>query len=515
MSISPADLKELLSRALAATSEPSLELTLEHLAPEAAHRLRLCAIPHTFDAPLLQALVPGLSEEEAERQCEDFSQLAIVGAHEDGLALQDPVRERLFGQWLEPSNSQEFQAVSGRLVAYFDGLVLRATGERRTLLERRKMFHELGALPGRGFREFERLFQLAWRTLRLGECDTLCLLVHEYDAVLSRAHATRLAYHEAKLAMEHGQPERTRSLLEQVLADEALPEALRVRALRRLGMLAANQREWEKALTHFEEALQRVGASPWEVYPRERLLLEKALAYRDSGRSREAIPLLQESVEGARVRGDPRQVAITYNSLGMVHHRLGELREAIEAYEESLRHIPEEDVLRRAQVTGNLGAVYADLREWPRSEQLLQGSLALAGRGGDVRAQAQALNNLVRVYQNLGWPERAIQASRDSVTHFKELRDVRAAAIVQRNLAKLYSGEGDREQARHAYEDALRLFTRCRDTAELEMTQKEFQALEHKPRAPWWWWMGLVFAVLLAVFVLTVMVILLWRPDLL
>ena len=74
----------------------SAELLLEVMDPGAAKLLRLCAIPHQFDADIVHTLAPRLDRAEIQQRCEDFARLSFVCADADGWALHDGVRRHFF-----------------------------------------------------------------------------------------------------------------------------------------------------------------------------------------------------------------------------------------------------------------------------------------------------------------------------------------------------------------------------------------------------------------------------------
>src|SRR5437868_5550387 len=98
----------------------SVELLLQQMEPEAARRLRLCAIPHEFCPSLLQVLEPNLNRSQAEMCCKEISRLSVTTSSGDGLALHEDTRRYLFAQWIALPADAEFIAVCWRLVRYFE-----------------------------------------------------------------------------------------------------------------------------------------------------------------------------------------------------------------------------------------------------------------------------------------------------------------------------------------------------------------------------------------------------------
>src|ERR1700734_3637947 len=105
MTDSVSDLQALIG-GLSGASEA--DLLLMHMDPTLEHRIRLCAVPHTFDAEVLRVLDSSLSDEEAAAILTEFQLLPGVVQSTDGLALHDVVRAQLFRRWLLTENEQEF-----------------------------------------------------------------------------------------------------------------------------------------------------------------------------------------------------------------------------------------------------------------------------------------------------------------------------------------------------------------------------------------------------------------------
>ena len=110
-------------------TEASAELLLEVMDPGAAKLLRLCAIPHQFDADIVHTLAPRLDRAEIQQRCEEFARLSFVCADADGWALHDGVRRHFFSQWLMPQSAEEFASASRRLAAFFKERARRSQGE--------------------------------------------------------------------------------------------------------------------------------------------------------------------------------------------------------------------------------------------------------------------------------------------------------------------------------------------------------------------------------------------------
>jgi tetratricopeptide (TPR) repeat protein len=473
----------------------SIDLLLHTMDPESAAQLRLCAIPHAFTPSVLQALVPGLDAARAEQQCRAFGALSMVVAGPDGLAMHDEARRYLFTQWFRPEVAGDFAAASSRLVAYFEQATA-ATDQALEIVHRRRMFHLLGIDQAKGFAEFERQCRRARREMRLSDCANLIRLAHEYDAVLAPEWATRLAYHEGKLASDLRDWTRARQLFDRVLSDATAPPDLRVKTLLRVGFIFCEERSWPAAIEHYQQALEIARTVPESRDQIHHILSSLGEAHRDSGDLETAERLLVESLALAEATGDPSELANIHNSLGTLHFKRREIPEAISAYQRSLAYLTQtQDPFRSAQVHNNLGMVYSDLREWTKAEQFYQESLATKRQAGDSVGQARTLTNLVRVYRNLNHSQQAIEACHQALMLFGEVRDLHSSAQAQRTLGKLYASMGSLEPARQAFEDAAELLERCGAADEAQATWRELRTLGARVGLPWWAWTIIVLIV--------------------
>lgn len=359
------------------------------------------------------------------------------------------------------------------------------------------MFHLVGAEQARGFVEFEQLFRQMRHQFRLSECENLISLMHEYDAILLPTYLVRLAYHEGKLAADRCQWARAEQLFKHVLSHESLePESLepelRVKAYNRLGIVYAEQRNWQAAVDFSQKALQLAGplADAGDLICR--ILHDLGSAYRDSGDLTQARKFLQDSLKLAEGRQDLSALALGYNSLGTLYRKLGDGPQAIAAYDKSLEYLNRcQERFRPAQVYNNLGIAYADLRDWQKSEQYFQQSLDIKRQAGDTLGQAMTLNNLAQVYQNLQLPQRAIEIAQQAMKLFSEMHDLHNVALVQRYLGKLYRSMARPDMARQAFTAASQLFTNLQEHNEAAATCQESEALTAKNG--WSRWASILF----------------------
>lgn len=523
----------------------SIDLLLRRLSPWRARCLRLCAIPHTADLAVLGALIPEARAEDTEADLRALMSLSIIeviakspggsrpqiardsSAIATVICVHDAARRYLFDQWLKAEkeeDKQDFAHASARLVDHFGMLASRADSNTAENLQIQRIFHLIGANQSKGLIELEGVVGKLRSQFRIGDCELLLKLAHEYDVALDNSHLARLAYTEAGVAMDRGQWDRAEHLISvEMFGKFDLSPDLRTRGQIALGLIHSEGRRWQKAINHYTQALSLVEdlEDPDE---KQRLLCETkrrlAVAYRDSGHLEEANVMLHESLDLAHSANDPRAVALGSNSLGNLYRKLGETQKAIDSYNKSLECLAAiEDRFGPAQVYNNIGLAYLDGRLWSESVYYFQRSLEIKRAAGDTAGQARTLNNLLQVYGNLRNNEEVIRTANDASTLFTEINDLYGAAVVKRNLARLLRKFRHKDEARRYYREALEQFEqieterqeddyrmaglvgttpgRRRDRAfkvsrEAVAISEELDALDRKLWLPWWIWLTLI-----------------------
>jgi tetratricopeptide (TPR) repeat protein len=464
----------------------SVEFLFAQLEPESAQYLRLCAIPHQFSSPVLRVLVPGLSPEDADEQCKQFSELPVVTFNQDGMALHDKARHHLFQQWVTPPVNEEFKGASARLAEYFKQAADTGGEDQRKNYSFQRIFHLIGAEPDKGFDEFQTRCRELRRQFRLNDCEHLIKLVHEYDSILSPEQKLWLSYHEGKLAADRCQWEQSEQLFKQILKSDCPAPVLCALAYYRLGMLRQEKRDFFGAISNYKKALEEALRRPHSEGYRYRILHDLGVAYRDAGQLDRAEEVLKESIAMAEELKNISGVALGCNSLGTLYRLRGDTKRAIDLYNKSLECLADSgDTFRPAQVYNNLGIVYTELADWKKSREFFERSLEITRREGDALGQAKTLNNLVRVYQNLRQKERAVEAAEEAIRLFTEMREDYSAALSKRDLGRLYRRMKKRDLAHQALTEASDAFDKCGEGIEAGRTRAERDTARNKPRLPW------------------------------
>ncbi len=477
----------------------SIDLLLAQLDPARGRLLRLCAVPHQLDPGIVHALDPSLGADATE-QYQSLCQYAIVTSTPDGLALHDDARRHLFTHWLREESRAEFEAVSARLAAHFAERAADVTQVREVRRDRERVFHLIGADQGAGFGDFESMCRAERRRSRLTSCRTLINLVHEYDAVLSPDRLTRLAYHEGKLAADLFEWEQADSLLRLVVdRSEASDVEMAVKALRRIGLLSCERREWVLATHYLERALDLANGREVLEFLVPRLLRDLGVVQRDLGEFDTAERLLTKSIADAERRRDDHALASSWNSLGVLFLRRRDTSAAVGAFQTAETYVNSSDVtIRTAQLMNNTALAYLDTADWANSREYFGRSLAIKQDLGDTRGRALTLGNLAVLHERVGDNDQSVQDLRLSIALFLEVHDYFDAAMSARNLGRLYRRLNALDSARNAFTDAIRYLERGNDTEEAASCRREHDEIGAVHSIPWWAWLCLALVLLSA-----------------
>jgi tetratricopeptide (TPR) repeat protein len=446
-------------------------LLLLRLSDQSRHRMRLCAIPHTFDAEILRVLEPTLATSAAEAFLEECGHQPEILQLADCFALHDVVRDQLFRAWLTPEARPEFAAASRRLAEHYR---TSAAGTAAAVARQRAyIFHQLGADLDDGFREFQRAYQERRDQSRFGECESLVRLLHEYEPMLGSPQRDWLRYYDAEIADDNRQLAQASEHLEMLLR-EPIPDEVRCAALLRLGSLRRRTGHLEAAERRCRECLDLAARLATGGAPARLVHNELGIIARDRGDFDKARRELELALELAKAEGDRGDLAVAYNSYGTLLLKPSP-SEAVAALDACLKLLdPQQDGLRFAQVLNNLGLASADLGKWDESAIYYSRSLEIKRAAADLQGLASTLLNIARVHRARNDLGKAREVLMESIALFERVNERLQGARAHRELARLalFDGTAD-EVAAHAHQ-AIKLFIAAGNRPEAAATGREF-----------------------------------------
>jgi tetratricopeptide (TPR) repeat protein len=173
---------------------------------------------------------------------------------------------------------------------------------------------------------------------------------------------------------------------------------------------------------------------------------------------REQIRWLECAAAAAQRMGDPGTEGAHLGNLGRAYADLGEVRRAIEFYEQALGIIRETGNRRQeGAVLGNLGVAYKNLGEPGRAIEFYKQQLQITRDIGDRRGEGNALNNLGVAYKHLGEPHRAVEFYEQRLRIAREIGDRRGESSALGNLGRAYADLGEVRRAMDFHEEQLRI----------------------------------------------------------
>jgi len=423
----------------------------------------------------------------------EIANLSVVVQAGACFTLHDDARGHLFGRWLAPERRNAFADISARLAAHFAALETEGAGDVRTVAQRARIFHLLGADQAAGFAAFEALCRQERMEFRLHACEALIRLVHEYDPVLTPERRLRLRFIEARLLLDLRRYAEAETWLNELRTACADDPRLLVRVLFRLGRLCQIRRRRDEALSHYNAALALV-ATHEDLRDQElRLLQNLAMLQADRNELDAAAAVMAKAVKRAERLGDRGELAACHNSLGILLRRQSEPDRAIAAFQASLGYFEGgKDEFRTAQVHSNLGLAYADQADWERARQSLERALEISRQADDANGQATALINLMRPYLGLQRRADAIAAGEQAITLFTRIHNWHDAARTAESFARLYRRERRLPEARTALAQAAELYRRAADPARAAACDEMAGRIGSKRRMPWYVLVALV-----------------------
>jgi len=165
----------------------------------------------------------------------------------------------------------------------------------------------------------------------------------------------------------------------------------------------------------------------------------------------------RRAVELERRLGRVYEEGKALNHLGVALHMQGEIREALDSYQEALRVLEGsgEQGLWRGKVLHNLAELQMSLGEAEAALESHRQILALQRKLGDKRGEALTLNSLGVLYHNLGELDHALEVYASALASFHQLGDRLREGAVLHNLGVAYYGLGDYQRALTELEQAL------------------------------------------------------------
>ena len=190
-----------------------------------------------------------------------------------------------------------------------------------------------------------------------------------------------------------------------------------------------------------------------------------------------AINLLSESI--ATTSGMRRTSSMF--GLGMIWHRLGDLKTALNIYNKVKEEFEElEDGSGIASILHQLGMIHQDQGNYEEAEHHYQQSIEIKEELGDKSDIASTLHQLGTIHQAQGNYEGAGRLYQQSLKINEELEDGSGIASILHQLGMIHQDQGNYEEAEHHYQQSIEIKEELGDKSGIAITLHNLAAMHEK-----------------------------------
>lgn len=150
-------------------------------------------------------------------------------------------------------------------------------------------------------------------------------------------------------------------------------------------------------------------------------------------------------------------IAYFSTSLGVAHHRLGQLGSALNYYQQALADGSPLTEDARAILLGNIGIVEAEIGDYEQAQLTLQQAIALSQRLGDGRGEADATLSLGWAYEQQGSFGQAVAFYEGAIALYQQIEMVSVEAQSINNLGIVHLKQGNLAAAKRALDSGWAL----------------------------------------------------------
>jgi len=252
------------------------------------------------------------------------------------------------------------------------------------------------------------------------------------------------------------------------------------RLLRKCSKILTNNGDFDRSLEFTKEASNILeGANPQE---QGRILFDDGTTFWRKGEFDRAMELFKEALgtlEDHPLKEENDIVAVL-NGIGNVHFHRGEMHDALEIYERTLK-INERigNAKDIAMLLGNVGGVYHGMGKLDDALEYFNQSLEMRKKLGDILGIAQTQNNIGVAYQDKGELDRALEAFHQSLEIAEKLGSKVGISIILYNIGGLYHSKGELDRALDIYNRGLEIREIIGDKAGLAYSLYNIGRINH------------------------------------
>jgi CHAT domain-containing protein/tetratricopeptide (TPR) repeat protein len=159
-----------------------------------------------------------------------------------------------------------------------------------------------------------------------------------------------------------------------------------------------------------------------------------------------------------------REQAGAFVKIGDVREMLGELGQALEAYDQTLRLCKGVgDRPGQSNALSRIGMVFSLLSENQKALASCKAAFQLSRAANDLTGQAQALYGMAEAQYGFGHMQESVRLGQKSLRIWRDLKDPGGQARALLDTGYAYSDLGDMREASECYSEALSLWTSIND----------------------------------------------------
>ena len=240
---------------------------------------------------------------------------------------------------------------------------------------------------------------------------------------------------------------------------------------------------YEASIADADEALTLVSSNKDLKFVKAEALRAKGLGLYHLGQLNKALNLLHQSLSLYTALNNRQNISVLYLELGIVYKELGLYNKALVCYNHALEYWRQvKNIFWLARLYNSLGKLHHLMGNYALAEKNFEVAIKLAMQSGNTRVEALALTGIGDIYLSLNAPNAALQAYQKAGRHadrfflsvYLALRKATLARMANDFLQAqelLVSAQTLANSSGSTYEQAL-----CaREVGELELAQKNYQ----------------------------------------
>jgi tetratricopeptide (TPR) repeat protein len=449
-------------------SEFLMEAILSRLPQTLTDAVRLCAIPHYFEAETIRTMLT--IENGSQGILDQIKRYSFVyPVPRRGYLYHEVIRRLLITKWRHDDNSG-WRLIHQKLLGLIEQrLQSREYEEEHKDLQVEKLYHQAHVDEEEALILFCYLFNEADKALLISYCEKLIEIMDETRTEIDLRTKTKkwIDYYKARTFYLKGEWQAAENMLQALLTftedlrlwatvaanlgmlyqsnghlDNAihwLKESLRVReqineesgiiqSLNELGSAHRANIELEEALLCYDRSCNIATSNNPTVYSYEIAYsrLYSGVIYTGRGKYEEALSAYQDALAIFQKLNDRYGIARVYQRLGWMARIRGRLEEARDYHLQTLKDLEQLGFPHPlAESLHSMGNIYRLLSDWDEAADYYQRALNIFQKLGATRHVGILQNDIGWLYQNRGMMENKQELLSEALGYFNKSLDIK------------------------------------------------------------------------------------------